>query len=151
MTHQYFYKSAIIDGKKIKPQELMFIDAKAKGHTFYCSCDNVYHNSKKGLKKYTSFTDINEFLEYEKTLNQNELNMYEMFTDELVEVYDIDGDYTKSSFLLLHSLGFHLTSYLSVNLFHILPSLSFCFVLSFSAKFVFNCEVFYIRSRKFTC
>ena len=99
MTHQYFYKSAIIDGKKIKPQELMFIDAKAKGHTFYCSCDNVYHNSKKGLKKYTSFTDINEFLEYEKTLMCDELNMYEMFTDELVEVYDIDGDYTKSSFL----------------------------------------------------
>ena len=40
-----------------------------------------------------------KFLEYEKTLNQDELNMYEMFTDELVEVYDIDGDYTKSSFL----------------------------------------------------
>ena len=95
----YFYKSAVIDDKKIKAQDLMFLDAKTKDHKFFCSRDNIYLNCKPGCKKYTSFKNIDGFLEYEKTLTLDNLNMYEMLTDELVEIYDIDGDYTKSSFL----------------------------------------------------
>ena len=99
MDQMYFCKSEIIDGKKIKAQDLMFADAKTKGYTFPYSCDNVYPNCKKGSKKFNSFNNIDAFLEYEKTLQKSQLNMYEMLTDELVEIYDIDGDYTKSSFL----------------------------------------------------
>ena len=99
MEQMYFYKSAVIDDKKIKAQDLMFLDAKTKDHKFFCSRDNIYLNCKPGCKKYTSFKNIDGFLEYEKTLTLDNLNMYEMLTDELVEIYDIDGDYTKSSFL----------------------------------------------------
>jgi len=99
MEQIYFYKSAVVDDKKIKAQDLMFLDAKKNEHKFFCSRDNIYPNCKPGCKKYTSFKNIDYFLEYEKTLDKNDLNMYEMLTDEVVEIYDIDGDYTKDTFL----------------------------------------------------
>lgn len=99
MEQKYFYKSAIIDDKKITAQALMLLDAKTKNHKFFLAVDNVYPNCKPGCKKYTSFTDINSYLEYEKTIHKDNLSMYEMLTDEVVEIYDIDGTYTKSSFL----------------------------------------------------
>ena len=105
----FFSKSEIIDDKKVGAQELMFRDAKSKQNNFFIACDNTY--SKGGItsegskikvvtvKKYTSFIDIDNFLKYEKTLSDNSKNLYEMLSNELVEIYDIDGDYTKSSFL----------------------------------------------------
>jgi hypothetical protein len=94
----FFYKKEIIDEKKIGAQELMFRDAKSKQNNFFIASDNK-HSKNKGSKKYTSFINIDDFLNYEMTLGDDAKNLYEMLTNELVEIYDIDGDYTKSSFL----------------------------------------------------
>ena len=94
----FFYKGELIDDKKIGAQELMFRDAKSKQNNFFIACDNK-HSKNKGSKKYASFVNIDDFLNYEKTLSDDAKNMYETLSSELVEIYDIDGDYTKPSFL----------------------------------------------------
>jgi len=94
----FTYKKGIIDGKEVAVQDMMFHNAKLQNHTFYVACDNT-DSPNAGSKMYASFIDIDDWLEVEKRLADEDKNFYEILTGEIVEIYDIDGDYTKKAFL----------------------------------------------------
>lgn len=94
----FTYKSGIIDGKEASVQDMMFHNAKLQNHTFFIACDNT-ESPTEGSKMFASFTDIDEFLEIEKRLADEDKNCYEMLTGEIVEIYDIDGNYSQQAFL----------------------------------------------------
>lgn len=86
-----------------KNQELMFSNAFNLNHKFFVAKDNTFLDRKtnelKTVKQYTSLLDIDSFLNWELKLDNDHKNLYELLKDELIEIYDIDGDYTKPSFL----------------------------------------------------
>jgi len=86
-----------------KTQELMFSNASELKHNFFVAKDLSYLDKKtnklKTVKQYTSLPDIDSFLNWELNLDTNNKNLYELLKEEMVEIYDIDGDYTKTSFL----------------------------------------------------
>ena len=91
--------TGIIDGKKATVQEMAFHKANLQNHTFMIGCDNT-ESPTEGSKMYASFIDIDDWLETEKVFaNDEDKNCYEMLKGEIVEIYDIDGDYTKKAFL----------------------------------------------------
>jgi hypothetical protein len=105
MMDTKFFKNSIIteDGSRVSPQTLMFNDASQKEHKFFIARDYEYTNKEgtcKTVKEYTSFLNINKFLNWKKLKPGTEDDsLYEMLSDKLVEIYDIDGDYTKDNFL----------------------------------------------------
>ena len=92
---KWFCSSVMINGKKVKAQAQMFLEAEKNGDTFFVARDNT--NSK--TKQYTSFKGSGYFLEYEKTLPDSEKNLYELCAGSVAEIYDIDGTYEMVEFL----------------------------------------------------
>ena len=70
-------------------QNKMFSEAEKLNHScFICFQERIYDN--KYTNTYKSFTDINEFLDYEKTIPNDERRFYELIKNECVEYYDLD-------------------------------------------------------------
>lgn len=97
---QFFrYSEKSSDSDKIKPQTRMFNNAKKYNHNFFIARDYQYTDSTtKELttkKEYASFNNIKEFIRWRDN-NLDETSLYELLGDELIEIYDFDGSYSKS-------------------------------------------------------
>ena len=70
-------------------QNQMFSEADKLNHSCYiCYQQRIYDN--KFTNTYKSFTDVHEYLEYEKTIPNDERRFHELIKGECVEYYDLD-------------------------------------------------------------